>query len=253
MTGDSRVALMSVTLQTPEGVMRGRVEVDTGPMRLAELVPTAFELTNVLVAQAHRREVHAGRHVSCRARCAACCHHMVAISPPEAFYLQDLIDSFEPAHRDEVMSRMSRIAGELERLQMIDELLNPEYVDEAVLPIARKYFLLGMACPFLVDELCSIHLHRPVVCREYNVTSPAELCVDPIANDIDKVPMPLPLTVPLARLTAELSGESPRLIPIPLIPRWIADHQELRHKQWPGLELFRNFIRILGPQAESQY
>lgn len=246
-----RYALMSVALTTPSGVLRGKVSVDTGPMRLAELVPTACELTNVLVGQAEQREQKAGRQVSCRASCGACCRHMVAISPPEAFYMMDMLDTFEPARRAEVLDRIDVIVNELERQEMIDELMNPVYVDEAVLPIARKYFLLGMPCPFLVDESCSIHLHRPVVCREYNVTSPAELCVDPLMNDISKVPMPLPLTVPLARLTAELTGTPPRLIPIPLVPRWITQHQSVRERQWPGLELFQKFMRMLEPAPSS--
>jgi Fe-S-cluster containining protein len=252
MTDSSHFALMSVTLTTPEGVLRGKVSVDTGPMRLAELVPTAYELTNVLVAQAKGRETKAGRQISCRAGCGACCSHMVAASPPEAFYLMDLIDSFEPPHRAEVMSRIEKVVNELERRQMIDELMDPVHKDEVVLPIAREYFLLGLPCPFLVEESCSIHLHRPVVCREYNVTTPPDLCVDPVANDITKVPMPLPLTVPLARLTAELTGTPPRLIPIPLVPRWIEQHQDVRQGQWPGLELFQNFLNILGPQAASR-
>ena len=245
----SRFALMSVTLTTSSGVLRGRVSVDTGPMRLAELVPTAYELTNVLVAQAAQWEQKEGRRISCRAGCGTCCRQMVAISPPEAFYLMDLLDSFEPARRAEVMERIEKIVGELERQQMTGELMNPAYTDEVVLPIARKYFFLGMPCPFLVDESCSIHPHRPVVCREYNVTSPPELCVDPVVNDITKVPMPLPLAVPLARLTAELTGAPPRLIPLPLVPRWITQHEEVRQRQWPGLELFQRLIQMLGPSS----
>jgi Fe-S-cluster containining protein len=245
----SEFALMSVALTTPSGVLRGKVSVDTGPMRLAELVPTAYELTNVLVAQAAQREQKEGRRVSCRAGCGTCCRQMVAISPPEAFYLMDMLDSLEPASRVGVMQRIEHIVSELERQQMIDELMNPEYSDDAILPIARKYFLLGMPCPFLVDESCSIHPHRPVVCREYNVTSRAELCVDPVVNDITKVPMPIPLTVPLARLTAALAGTPPRLIPIPLVPRWITQHQDLRQRHWPGLELFQRLMKMLGPSA----
>ena len=33
-----------------------------------------------------------------------------------------------------------------------------------------------IACPFLEDESCSIHPQRPVSCREFLVTSPAENC-----------------------------------------------------------------------------
>lgn len=252
MTDGSQFALMSVALTTPSGVLRGKVSVDTGPMRLAELVPTACELTNVLVSEAAHREQKAGRQISCRAGCGACCRQMVAISPPEAFYMMDMLDSFEPSHRAQVMERIDHIVNELERHKMIDELMNPQYSDDAILPIAKKYFLLGLPCHFLVDESCSIHPHRPVVCREYNVTSPAELCVDPLQNDITKVPMPLPLTVPLARLTAELTGTPPRLIPIPLVPRWITQHQSIRERQWPGLELFKMFMSMLEPAPSSE-
>ena len=34
-------------------------------------------------------------------------------------------------------------------------------------------------CPFLEDESCSIHRDRPLTCREYLVTSPAENCANP--------------------------------------------------------------------------
>ncbi len=44
---------------------------------------------------------------------------------------------------------------------------------------ARRYFHLGIACPFLEDESCSIHADRPISCREYLVTSPAVNCADP--------------------------------------------------------------------------
>lgn len=42
--------------------------------------------------------------------------------------------------------------------------------------VALEYFAAGVACPFLEDEACSIHADRPLVCREYLVTSPPDLC-----------------------------------------------------------------------------
>ena len=52
----SRDAFFEADLATPLGLIRGRVAVDTGPMQLAELVPTAIELTNILVDRARLRE-----------------------------------------------------------------------------------------------------------------------------------------------------------------------------------------------------
>jgi len=241
----------TVEVPTPDGVVRGKVGVTTGPMGLTGLVRTACELTDALVARANRLEEEAGRTISCRAGCGACCRHMAPVSAPEAFYLMDLVDSFEPARRRAVIERFDKIVGVLEEHGMIDELLNPQHTDEPVLPVARKYFMLQTACPFLADESCSIHPRRPVACRDYNVTSSAEWCSRPYERDIAKVPMPLPLSVSLARLTAAVAGDKPCLIPLTLVPRWVRAHGELRTRRWPGLELFDRFLAEVGSQVPS--
>jgi len=198
--------------------------------------------TNALVEHAARREHEAGRSLSCRAGCGACCRQMVPVSPPEAFYLMDVIESFEPRRRRAAMERFDHVVKVLEEREMIDELLDPALTPDPVLPVARQYFELGMPCPFLVAESCSIHPHRPVACRDYNVTSPAAWCAQPYEHEIAKVPMPLPLSVPLSRLTAALTGEKPCLLPLALVPRWVGSRADLRARQWPGPELFDRFV-----------
>lgn len=182
-----------------------------------------------------------------------CCRQMVPLSAPEAFYLADLLDSISANRRKEILKRFEEIVEKLERRNLIDELLDPDYCDDAVLPIAKKYFLLNLPCPFLLEESCSIHPNRPVACREYNVTSPASWCADPYSYEVVKVPMPLPLSAPLARLTARLTGFKPRLIPLSLVPLWTSEHADLRKVQWPGLELFQGFMAEVGktPSANS--
>ncbi len=238
--------LYAVELETATGPLRGRVAVDPGPMRLADLVPAAVELTTVLVARANRREAAAGREVSCRAGCGACCRQMVPLSPPEAFHLADVIGAMPGDRREAALRRFVEIEAMLEEQGMVEELLDPSYEDEPVLRIAHAYFRLQAPCPFLLEESCGIHAQRPVACREYNVTSPAAWCTDPYAQPIAKVPMPLPLSAPLARLTAELTGTRPRLVPLTLLPRFVADHRELATRTWPGVELFGRFVAQLG-------
>ncbi len=239
-------SFFAVEFTTPLGPVRGKVQVDSGPMRLADLVPTACELTNILVERANQREEQEGRKVSCRAGCGTCCVQMVALSIPEVFLIADLVESLPPARRQGLLARVEEIAGELERRKLIGELLDPEYSDEAVLPIAREYFFLRMPCPFLVNQSCSIYPFRPIACREYNVTSPAEWCSDPYGHEIAKVPMPLPLSAPLAILTARLTGTQPRLVPLTLAWRFAAGNSGLRKKTWPGLELFDHFMSVIG-------
>lgn len=239
------VVSMRVTLHSADGPIRGQVEVDTGPTRLAELVPTALELTDILVARAARRESKAGHPISCRAGCGACCRQMVCLSAPECFYLADFIDSLPEQKRSFLRQRFDEIESRLQAEGMLAPLLDDDYDDDRALAMAQKYFFMGMPCPFLVDESCSIHPHRPVVCREYNVTSPPDLCVDPIHNAIVRVKMPQPLSTPLAQLTAALTNTKVRLIPLTLAPRWAEEHSALRSKTWPGLEIFKRFLEFL--------
>jgi hypothetical protein len=63
--------------------------------------------------------------------------------------------------------------------------------------------------------------------------------------------MPLPLSVPLARVTASLTGDKPRLIPLTLVPRWVAEHTDLRKRQWSGTELFDRFLAEIASQATA--
>jgi Fe-S-cluster containining protein len=235
-----------IELKTPLGPIRGRVQVDPGPMRPMDLVGTAYELTNIFVERAKQREEQEGRKVSCRAGCGTCCVQMVALSIPEVFCVADLVESLPSARQRGIRTRFEEIVGELERRKLTGELLDPEYSDDAVLPIAREYFFLGMPCPFLADQSCSIHPFRPIACREYNVTSPAEWCSDPYQQEIAKVPMPLPLSAPLAVLTARMTGAKPRLVPLTLALRFAAENAELRKRTWPGLELFDKFMSVIG-------
>lgn len=241
-----------VKLATPLGPIRGRVTIDTGPMGLVDLVPTAYELTNILVHRSVKREEEAGHLISCRSQCGVCCRQMVPLSPPEAFYLADLIDSLDSGLRKELFRLFDAIIGQLRYHNMINELLSPEYSDDPALAIARQYFQFQLDCPFLVDQSCSIYPHRPVACREYNVTSPAAWCADPYAHDIAKVPMPLPLSAPLARLTARLTGSEPRLIPLTLVPIWVAEHNAWRSMEWSGLTLFQGLMDEIGRRSAAE-
>lgn len=244
------IELRVVELPTPEGVLRGKIGVPKGEMRLSGLAPAAYALTNALVDYALAQEASEGRQLSCKAGCGACCRHMVPVSPPEAFYLADYIRGLDEPRKAELRPRFHAIETAVEERDMLDELLDPEITGDPFLPVARRYFEMQMPCPFLEDESCSIHAHRPVACRDFNVTSPAAWCGQPYDHDIAKVPTPLPLSAPLARLTANLTGIRPQLIPLSLVPRWTAEHADLGEKRYPGPELFDQFLAEIGGEGE---
>ena len=72
-----------------------------------------------------------------------------------------------------------------------------------------------MPCPFLEDESCSIHPERPLVCREYLVTSPAELCAGPKQEGVT------PVAVPKVSLAARgLQEEKDDWFPLAMLMAW---------------------------------
>lgn len=245
--------LFSVELETATGPLRGRVAIDPGPMRLADLVPSACELTEVLHARAAAREESAGRCISCGPACGACCRQMVPLSPPEALHLAEQVRALPEPRRAEIRARFEAIGAELERQGLVEPLLQPPDEGEDPGPaVALRYFRLGLPCPFLEAESCSIHPERPVACREYSVTTPARWCADPFRNPVRRVPMPVPLSAPLARLTARLTGGRARLVPLTLAPRFSDEHPELRERTWPGPELFQAFLEALREHREAE-
>ena len=243
--------LFFVKIGTPLGNIEGQVEVDSNPMHLAELVPMAVDITNIMVERALNIVRGEGKKVSCGPGCGACCNQMVPVSPPEAFFLVDLMASMNGDLQTALIRRFENAVQILRKQDMIDEAMDPTLSDDHFLPVARKYFGLQIPCPFLEEESCSIHPHRPVACRDYNVTSPPSLCADPYKNDVEKVSMPIPLSIFLARLTAKLTGWKPHLIPLTLVPQWVSENRDLKAGRWPGRELFQQFMSLIGAPPSS--
>jgi Fe-S-cluster containining protein len=233
---------MNVSIGTRFGPLRGQVRVSRGPMRLADLASTAAEITDVVVSRARAAEEHAGRSITCCAGCGACCRQLVPISPPEALRIADVIEALPPDRRAEVLARYDAVTDLLGPSGFMDEILDADLMANESIGLAYRYFKLGAPCPFLVDESCSIHTTRPVACREYNVTSPAVHCQDPGCGKIETVSMPFPLSLALSRLTSKLTGAKPILIPLSLVPYWLARNLDLAQRTWPGEELFRAFM-----------
>ncbi len=211
-----------------------------------DLVPTALEFTDILVKRANAREKRKGRSVSCKAGCGTCCYQMVPLSPPEAIWIAELVDYLEKTEWKGISRKFGEIEQVLINHGMVEELLNPDYSDDVALDVAKRYFWLKIPCPFLKDNSCGIYPYRPVACREYNVTSPSEYCADPYSNDVVKVPMPLPLSAPLARLTAKMTGARPMLVPLTLALSWYSKNRELTQKRWPGTQLLQRFLSEIG-------
>jgi Fe-S-cluster containining protein len=236
-------------LPTAAGHTSVSVQVPRGPMRLAGLVPLAQMFTNLFVDKALEVEKKEGLRVSCRAGCAACCRQLVPVSAPEAFHLADYLIGLDEATRDRFIARFDEAESALDArglMPRLEAIMRGASEATDFAGLAYDYFALGLSCPLLVDESCAAHFVRPLSCRDYNVTTPAEWCKSPTLHQIRKVPTPPLLSQPLARVTASLIGGAPELIPLPLAIRWVDTNPELGLREWPGTTLFEAWIAEIG-------
>ena len=235
---------ISIWIDTPRGRTRVCLSVPNRPMRMSDIVPLAQRFTDIQVEQAIAQEEAAGRSLTCRAGCGACCRQLVPISAPEAFLLADHVASLPPDQRDDSIARFGRLVEELRVRAAMPalQILARDYKQTDLKKVAENYFSYGLPCPLLLDESCSVYDVRPISCRDYNVTSPAEWCIHPTEHTINKIPTPSGMSFALARLAAKLTGNAPELITLGLALDWAEDHAPLAFEEWPGRDLIRGFL-----------
>lgn len=161
-----------------------------------------------------------------------------------------MVLSFPQEKRIQVLQRFEGIQKKLvEHEADLDARANEDWNDK-LRRIGIRYFELGMDCPFLENQSCSIHPYRPTVCREFLVTSPAEACATLISPEITGVPMAINMPHSLAKLTAILMENEPELIPMPLALDWAEDHAEWNAKRFDAGLLYSTLFDILRSKAE---
>ena len=165
-------------------------------VRLDEVLPLLRAIDDRAVDLAVRRSEAKGKTVSCRKGCSACCRAQpVPVTPPEAYALLRLVENLPEPRRAEVRARFADRVQRLRDAGLADRFLQiegpGEVTKEELRDAALRYFRLGLACPFLEDNACSIYEDRPFACREYLVTSPAEHCRDPFATSVEGIRMPV--------------------------------------------------------------
>jgi Fe-S-cluster containining protein len=248
------VASANVTVEGKDFKLESRVTVPAGPTRAVDLLPLGHALADAVAQASRQAAVQAGTPVSCKAGCGACCRTLVAISQVEARRLREVVDRFpEPRRRStrrrflETLRRLDRV-GLLQRLRAADRWTSDEY-DELV----GVYFSQGIPCPFLEAEHCSIYEERPIVCREYLVTSPAEHCAQVASKEVRPVRPPVRVFNAVARWQVPPSEHFvERWVPLVLALEW-ADANPDDPPRKPGPELLGELLECLrrvDPAAE---
>jgi Fe-S-cluster containining protein len=226
--------------------------VPTAPVRPDMVLPVLHGLWGTIESGLVEEVERQGRRISCGAGCGACCRQLVPITRIEARRLAELIEDMPEPRRSAVRERFAEAVRRLGEAGLLETLRHPEKrsIDERE-RLGLAYFRLGIPCPFLEQESCSIHPDRPLACREYLVTSPAANCAAPTADNIEGVPMPVRLSGALARFT-EAAGAGSRLsIPLILASEWAEAHPDPSPAR-PGPDwITLLFQQLTGQELES--
>lgn len=179
------------------------------PASLDELLPALRSITNSVIEAAIQRETRNARSISCKAGCGACCRQLVPITATEARQIPRILSSLGEEHRRRVMSRFEAARTRLQELGMWDRLESmAALTSEERHALSLEYLALGIPCPFLEDEACSIHAERPLMCRQYLVTSPAENCQKPTRETIVRVALAASVHDAVRRLETRETGNN---------------------------------------------
>jgi Fe-S-cluster containining protein len=241
-------------LKVQDATVEFRAQLPEGAVRPAVLLPILQSLSDAMTGITERNLDRLGTKISCREGCGACCRQAVPISPVEASALAEWLGE-QPEQRQRVLrERFRQAAARLEESGIAEDIRAFEKMPDrqAAQELGLRYFALGIACPFLEEERCSIHKLRPLRCREYLVTSPAEHCARPAGRDILGVKPPVQLSNILSRWDTDGDAQTPELILLTMLEEWSARHatgESRPHRTSP--ELLQEFLHAFAHEAAA--
>jgi Fe-S-cluster containining protein len=219
-----------------------------GRARVDELLPFLYAVDNAVIGAAVANVEAEGKTVSCCKGCSACCRAQpVPVTPPEAFAIARLVDAMPEPRRTEVRERFADRVAKLKAAGLFDLFLRivPISDKQQARDAATAYFRLGLVCPFLEDDACSIHPDRPFVCRQYLVTSPAALCSDPLTNPVEVVPIPVGPAGALLRATEPGAGRPQLTVPLVLALEYAGRHRDELERTTDADTMLRAWLAAL--------
>ncbi len=200
------------------------LELPTAPTPARRMLPVFQTLTHEVIDAGVAEVTRRGETVSCRAGCGACCRQSVPISLTEARQLAALVEAMPEPRRSQIRARFADATARLEAAGMLDELRRLDAMpNEWHAALHPRYFALGIPCPFLEEESCSIHPDRPLICREYLVTSSPEHCAEATTQKVRRVPLHGQVSTDIVLL--EYVGPTASRVVLVLALEWAREHE----------------------------
>ncbi len=243
---------MKFDLDILEGRVTLEIDIPPGPQRVAVVASRLLQLSSIAAEMGTEIAKKFGRTVTCKSGCGSCCRQLVPLSVPEAVIIAEVTESLPPELKKTILKRFADARTNLQESKLLPTLLNSTFAGDAnQSEIARTYFDLGIACPFLIDESCSIYPMRPSRCREYLVISPPGNCTVPYEKEVQRLPISVRLTQALSGAWCSLTNEPFRLIPHILALEWVAAHKNAHQVAVEGIPFVESIFAFLNNKAAS--
>jgi Fe-S-cluster containining protein len=250
----SEAITANIEFSIPGATVNARLSIPTGPTQTSEMLETCRILSKVIVDTAVEQAEKRGEHVTCKAGCGACCRQIVPIAEAEARLVSRLIEGMPEDRRATIRERFAdahRRLSDVGMLEQIEDVGRFPYSEAQ--SFSGDYFQLGIPCPFLEDESCSIYEDRPLSCREYLVSSSAEHCARPTAQTIRMIPLATRVSSALFKLCKRPDVDHGRWVPLIMAPSWAATQpEEVPERTGPELlgELFHRLSDVASKSFE---
>ncbi|MEZ5354069.1 MAG: YkgJ family cysteine cluster protein [Bryobacteraceae bacterium] len=161
------------------------------PVRPSRLLPALRILTDTAVQAAESAAAERNQTIRCYKGCGACCSQMVPLRRMEARRMAVMVDRMPEPRKSAVLARFAGARRRFAEAGMLHAVENPHQTDGFDWSeFALRYFHTGVPCPFLEEGSCSIYAERPMVCREFLVTSDPAHCTHPEQRGVDRLPVP---------------------------------------------------------------
>jgi len=225
----------------------------TGPAKVLEMLPLARGISEGITAVAIGRALSQGEEISCRAGCGECCSQLVPIAPAEAVRLADVVEAMPEGRGNAVRKRFDHAVRRLRAAGLVDRNAAPCQAALRASPRAgkslwedasRRYFDARIPCPFLEEASCSVYPERPMVCREYNVSTPPSLCAT-LSPDARTTPRPVRMSEVMTEFTNKLLGRKDFNIPLTLSLDWARANKEAFEHEGDGKEFTMELVRCI--------
>lgn len=203
------------------------LSVPTQQVTPVNLLPALHEIDNKFVATAVEVFVEKNENISCKAGCGACCCQPVPLAEFEAYQIARLVEQLPMPRRTAIKKKFAEACEKLDGinwLKHLEELFKNSASKEEIQAHALVYFYQNIACPFLEAESCSIYLNRPLACREYLVTSPAENCKTPTIETIKHIELKFQVSKIVRKLWKTSYTKDLDSVPMIYALEWVKKH-----------------------------